>query len=56
MVWVIYPKHQVIYFYESVKSIRVLDLPDTLDGGKILPDFRLSVAKLFEQPSAITAP
>jgi Uma2 family endonuclease len=49
LVWIIYPKHQVIHVYESPKSIRVLDSADTLDGGKALPNFRLPVGKRFEQ-------
>ncbi len=47
LVWVIYPRQLKIYIYESLKSIRVLDIGDTLDGGSVLPEFRLPVAKLF---------
>jgi Uma2 family endonuclease len=52
-VWVIYPKRQTIYVYENPKRIRVLEPADTLEGGAVLPDFRLLVGKLFEQPSTL---
>jgi Uma2 family endonuclease len=48
LVWVIYLKRRVIHVYESPKSIRVLDATDTLDGGKVLPDFHLPLADLFD--------
>ena len=52
LVWIIYPKYRVIHVYESPKSIRVLDAADTVDGGKVLPDFHLSLADLFDQPTS----
>jgi Uma2 family endonuclease len=47
LVWVIYPVQEQIYVYESPTVIRVLRLGDDLDGGAILPDFRLPLATLF---------
>lgn len=47
-VWVIFPPQRRIYVYESIKSIRVLDANDVLDGAPVLPGFRLEVGKLFE--------
>lgn len=47
LVWVIYPKQQLIHVYEDLKTIRVLDVNDTLTGGKVLPQFSLKVSDLF---------
>jgi Uma2 family endonuclease len=47
LVWVIYPRHRRIYVYESVTKTRVLVQTDELEGGKVLPGFKLSVAALF---------
>ncbi len=48
LVWVIYPPHRKIYVYEGVKKVQILDSNDTLDGGTVLPGFKLAVSKLFE--------
>ena len=47
-VWVVYPADRMIYVYESPKKAVILDLEDELDGGDLLPGFRLSLAELFE--------
>ncbi len=47
-VWVVYPKRSEIYVYSSTKQIQVSQLGDELDGGDLLPGFRLPVAALFE--------
>ena len=47
-VWVVYPIDRLIYIYESRKKVVILDISDELDGGDILPGFRLSLAELFE--------
>jgi Uma2 family endonuclease len=47
LVWVIYPVKEQIYVYESRTVIRVLTLGDELDGGAVLPGFRLPLATLF---------
>ena len=48
LVWVVHPRQEQVHVYESPKHIRVLDAQDTLDGGMLLPGFRVVVAKLFE--------
>jgi Uma2 family endonuclease len=53
LVWLVFPRQQLIYVYESPKRIRVLDSADTLDGGAALPELRVPVAKLFEQPATL---
>jgi Uma2 family endonuclease len=42
MVWVVYPRHERVYVYESVTRIRRLTRADSLDGGAVLPGFTLS--------------
>jgi Uma2 family endonuclease len=47
LVWVIYPRHRLIYIYDSPSHNRILKEADELDGGIVLPDFRIPVASLF---------
>jgi Uma2 family endonuclease len=48
-VWVIYPRQSKVYAYTSTTKVSVLAPGDELDGGDVLPGFRLSIAILFEQ-------
>ncbi len=48
-VWLVYPKEEVIHIYESFANIRVLTRADELDGGDVIPGFRLPLASLFEE-------
>jgi Uma2 family endonuclease len=51
-VWVIYPDQSMVYDYASPTEIRVI-LPDgELDGGDLVPGFRLSLRELFGEPDA----
>jgi Uma2 family endonuclease len=47
-VWVVYPRQQEVYVYESPAKIQVLQLGQDLDGGELIPGFRLPLAALFE--------
>jgi Uma2 family endonuclease len=47
LVWVVYPTHRMIHVYESLTKIRVLTVSDELEGGTILPGFRLAVSSLL---------
>jgi len=47
-VWVIYPGTGKIYVYGSPTQVRVLQRGDELDGGALLPGFRVAVSTLFE--------
>jgi Uma2 family endonuclease len=47
LVWVVYPRHRRIYVYESRIKVSVLQETDELDGGTVLPGFRLKIADLF---------
>jgi Uma2 family endonuclease len=48
-VWVVYPVHAKIYIYTSTSSVRILTVADELDGGDVLPGFRVSVRDLFNE-------
>jgi len=48
-VWVIYPGTSKVYVYDSPTTARILQVGDDLDGGTLLPGFRLPLAVLFGQ-------
>src|SRR5262245_39428466 len=56
LVWVVYPRQERFYVYDSPAQVRRLTRADTLDGGVVLPDFRLPLAELFLQPPPPTQP
>jgi Uma2 family endonuclease len=47
-VWVIFPDQREVYAYSSPTSVRILPHDGELDGGEVVPGFRLPVAALFE--------
>jgi Uma2 family endonuclease len=51
LVWVVYPRRALIHVYESLTSIRGLTRTDELDGGSVLPGFRLSLSTFFQEES-----
>jgi Uma2 family endonuclease len=48
LVWVIYPREQEVYVYTAPTQVTILDRMGELDGGNVLPGFKLPVAALFE--------
>jgi Uma2 family endonuclease len=48
LAWVVEPKPQTVRVHTSPGDFVVLGLDDGLDGGKVLPGFRLAVRDLFE--------
>ncbi len=46
-VWVFNPKKKSVATYASPTDVRVLGEHDTLDGGDVLPGFKLELSKLF---------
>ena len=46
-VWVFNPKKRSASVYASPTNSRVLKEHDILDGGEVLPDFKLDLSKLF---------
>ena len=47
-VWVVYPADRLVYVYESPRKVTILGDGDELDGGELLPGFKLSLVELFE--------
>jgi len=48
LVWVLFPDSGRIYVYESPERVTGLGRSDELDGGDVVPGFRLPIATLFE--------
>jgi Uma2 family endonuclease len=46
-VWQVHPTERQIYVYESPRRVTILGPEDELEGGLILPGFRLPVSILF---------
>ena len=46
-VWVVSSKLRTVTVYHSLTEIVVLTEKDTLDGGDVIPGFRLSIAEIF---------
>jgi len=49
LVWVVYPVEQWVYVYETVSAARILHRDDTLDGGEVIPGFRLALTEVFAE-------
>jgi Uma2 family endonuclease len=47
LIWVFWPRRQAITVYAAGQPIRELTAGDELDGGDVLPGFRVAVADLF---------
>jgi Uma2 family endonuclease len=48
LVWVLWPRFRSVSVYSADGSYGELGAHDELDGGKVLPGFRVKVEKLFE--------
>jgi Uma2 family endonuclease len=48
LVWVLYPDSGRVCVYQSPTHVSILERTDTLDGGEVLPGFRLPIAQLYE--------
>jgi Uma2 family endonuclease len=51
-VWVVYPRRPGVLVFDSLTQVRGLTREHTLEGGDVLPGFRLEVAELFPEPAA----
>ena len=52
LVWAVVPEVQQVYVYDSPTQVHILTVRDTLTGGKILPDFHLPLASLFQRSAS----
>jgi Uma2 family endonuclease len=48
-IWAAYPTLGLVLVYESATSVRVLRRGDDIDGGAVLPGFRLPLASWFDE-------
>ena len=55
LVWVVYPDQKHVYVYDAPNRCRILQPGDALDGGELLPGFRLTLAELFSELSPTNA-
>jgi len=46
-VWVVHPRQKLVQVYESMVVMRAFRIDDTLDGGQVLPGFRLPLKEIF---------
>ena len=55
LVWVVFPTTSRIYIHESLKSVRVVTRFDELDGGDVLPGFRMPLSQIFAEEESESA-
>jgi Uma2 family endonuclease len=51
LIWVVYPSQSKLHVLTSPTQIQVLTTADVLDGGAVLPGFRLPLVELFAEPA-----
>lgn len=49
VVWVVYPVRQTVMVWNGDRTGRLLGETDELDGGEVLPGFRVRVGDLFQE-------
>ncbi len=47
LVWIVDPTQGLVYIHDSPRQVRILGEADELDGGVVLPGFRIPIASLF---------
>lgn len=56
LVWVVYPEQRKVDVWTSAKATTSLEETDTLDGGMVLPNFRLPLSVLFAVVPVVPRP
>ena len=56
LVWLVFPGVRVVHAYESPDSLRRFKGTDELDGGTILPGFRVQMSSLFPPVTDVGLP
>lgn len=54
LVWVIVPRHRQVFVYEAPDQMRLLSDQHELEGGDVLPGFRLPLAVFFDSSPKIS--
>ena len=52
VVWVVDPDRKTVEVYQAGHPVTILQEPDVLDGGDILPGFQLAVGSIFPPEDA----
>lgn len=47
MIWVVDPRQKRVMVWTDLQTVQELHADDTLDGGDVLPDFRLPLTDIF---------
>lgn len=47
--WLVQPRRERVYVFETDRAVVTLQRGDSLDGGDVLPGFRLNLASLFDE-------
>ncbi|HEX3052217.1 MAG TPA: Uma2 family endonuclease [Aggregatilineaceae bacterium] len=47
VVWIVRPETKTVDVYVPGERVKILDMQGTLDGGDILPGFKLSISDIF---------
>lgn len=55
-VWLVYPKQELVHVYRAFDRVEVVTRDQTLDGGAVVPGFRLPLADLFLEETEEEAP
>ena len=53
LVWVVEPQARVVHVFTSVDQFTTVTAAEELDGGNVLPGFRLSVGEWFERATKL---
>jgi Uma2 family endonuclease len=49
VVWVVFPERKEVEVYAPGQPVRIFGVDDTLDGGNVLPGFKLPVKDVFPE-------
>jgi Uma2 family endonuclease len=55
-VWIVWPTTEQVYRYTSPTEVRIFSRSETIDGGDIVPGFRLPLTQLFEEETEPAPP
>jgi Uma2 family endonuclease len=55
-VWLVVPTRQCVLVFDTAKEARILTAADELDGGILLPGFRLPLVSLFQHQAQTDTP
>jgi Uma2 family endonuclease len=53
LVWVVHPTRSKVHVYQSPTQITVLSKAEVLDGGTVVPGFKLALGELFTEATAL---